>query len=230
MLHVKLSKEREVFIMIKAVIFDLDGTVTDTLSTIAHFGNEALIAHGFKAAPEAEYKYFAGNGKKVLIENMLKYNNVDDDENFKKVEKTYDEFYDADPIGKTKPFDGIIPLVEKLHEKGIKTAINSNKPHDVLLMILDKLFPAGSFDKAYGQIDGIPHKPDPTLALRITEELNVKPEECLFVGDTSVDMTTAKSAGMNAVGVLWGFRELEELKSSGADYIVEKAEEILKLL
>ena len=228
MLH--YTKEREVFIVIKAVIFDLDGTVTDTLSTIAYFGNLALNEHGLKSAPEEEYKYFAGDGKKVLIKKMLKYNNVDDDEIFKKVEKTYDAFYDVDPIGKTTPFEGIIPLIEKLREMGIKTAVNSNKPHDVLLMILDRLFPNGSFDKIYGQIDGIPHKPDPTLALRLTEELNVAPEECLFVGDTSVDMKTAKAAGMNAVGVLWGFRELEELKASGADYIVEKAEEILKLI
>ena len=216
--------------MIKAVIFDLDGTVTDTLSTLAYFGNKALNAHGFLSAPEDEYKYFAGDGKKKLIERMLQYNNENTEENFKKVEKTYDAFYDVDPIGKTVAFDGIIPLIKKLHQKGIKVFINSNKPHDVLLMILEKLFPEGSFDKVYGQIDGIPHKPDPTLALKLAEEFLLEPEECLFVGDTSVDMKTAKSAGMNSVGVLWGFREEEELKNSGAMYIIKKPEEILDII
>lgn len=216
--------------MIKAVIFDLDGTITDTLSTIAHFGNFALNSHGFDSIPEEEYKYFAGNGKKVLIEKMLEYHNAYTEENFKNVEKTYDNAYESDPIGKTVPFDGIIFLLKNLHEKGLKTAVDSNKPHNVALMVIDKLFPAGSFDNIYGQIDGIPHKPDPTLALKLAREFGISPKECLFVGDTSVDMQTAKSAGMNAVGVLWGFREAEELKSSGADYIVSEPKEILGII
>ncbi len=216
--------------MIKAVIFDLDGTVTDTLSTIAYFGNEALRANGLSEIPEQEYKYFAGNGKKVLIERMLEYSDSKSEENFKNTEKIYDDLYESDPIGKTTVFDGIIPLAEKLHEMGIKTAVDSNKPHDVALMVIDKLFPKGSFNNIYGQIDGIPHKPDPTLAIKLSEEFGAKPEECLFVGDTSVDMQTAKAAGMNAVGVLWGFREEEELKSSGADYIIENPIEILDII
>lgn len=216
--------------MIKAVIFDLDGTVTDTLSTIAYFGNFALQAHGFDAIAEDKYKYFAGNGKKILIHRMLEYHNADTDENFIKVEKTYDDAYEGDPIGKTSVFDGIISLLNQLHEKGIKTAVNSNKPHNVAVMVIDKLFPSGSFDDIYGQIDGIPNKPDPTLALKLAEEFNANPQECLFVGDTSVDMETAKAAGMNAVGVLWGFREIDELKASGADYIISNPKEILNLI
>lgn len=216
--------------MIKAVIFDLDGTVTDTLSTIAYFGNFALNAHGFPSIDEEEYKYFAGNGKTILLHRMLTHLDADTEENFNKVEKTYDDAYEGDPIGKTVPFEGMVELMEKLHKKKIKTAVNTNKPHNVAVMILERLFPEGSFDKIYGQIDGIPHKPDPTIAKKIAEEFGAKPEECLFVGDTSVDMQTAKSAGMNSVGVLWGFRPESELKENGADYIISEVNEILNLV
>ncbi len=216
--------------MIKAVIFDLDGTVTDTLSTIAHFGNLALNTHGLAAIPEEEYKYFAGDGKKVLIQRMLAYHKADDDELFIKVEKTYDDAYEADPIGKTTAFEGIIPLMKLLREQGIKVAINSNKPHNVMEMVLERLFPVGLLDLAYGQIDGIPTKPDPTNAKKLASEFGITPAECLFVGDTSVDMQTSKNAGMHAIGVLWGFRDMEELKSSGAEYIIEKPAEISDII
>ena len=216
--------------MIKAVIFDLDGTVTDTLSTIAHFGNYALNVHGFPSIPEEEFKYFAGDGKRVLLHRMLSHINADTEENFNMVEKTYDNAYESDPIGKTTPFPGMVELMNELHKKNIKTAVNTNKPHNVAIMILEKLFPKGSFDKVYGQIEGLPLKPDPTLALKIAKELDVSPEECLFVGDTSVDMLTANSAGMKAVGVLWGFRPEAELKDTGAHYIISHTHEILNLI
>ncbi len=215
--------------MIKAVIFDLDGTVTDTLSTIAYFGNYALQKYGFSAVPDENYKYFAGNGKKVLIHRMLEHCGADTEENFLAVEKTYDDAYEADVVGKTTVFDGIIPLLEKLHEKGIKTAVNSNKPDNVAQLVLKKLFPEGAFDGAYGQIDNVPNKPDPYLALKLAKEFGADPSECLFVGDTSVDMQTACGAGMHPVGVLWGFRSLEELKEAGAEFIVSSPEEILEI-
>lgn len=216
--------------MIKAVIFDLDGTVTDTLSTIAFFGNCALNECGFESIPEENYKYFAGNGKKVLIHRMLEYHNADTEENFWRVEKTYDDAYEADTVGKTTIFEGIIPLLEQLHELGIKTAVNSNKPDNVMHGVLKRLFPEGAFDAAYGQIDRLPNKPDPYLALKLAEQFGAEPGECLFVGDTSVDMQTARGAGMHPVGVLWGFREKEELAEAGAEFIVSHAAEILDII
>lgn len=216
--------------MIKAVIFDLDGTVTDTLSTIAHFGNFALNTHGLASIPEEEYKFFAGDGKKVLIHRMLAYHNADNEELFARVEKTYDNAYEADPIGKTTTFDDIIPLAEELQKRGIRVAINSNKPHNVMEMVLDRLFPDGLLNLAYGQIDGVPTKPDPTNAKRIACELGVEPYECLFVGDTSVDIETGKNAGMHPIGVLWGFRDINELKTAGAEEIIEKPSEILDVI
>lgn len=216
--------------MIKAVIFDLDGTVTDTLSTIAHFGNLALTTHGIAPIPEEEYKYFAGDGKKLIVHRMLAYNNADTEQNFAKVELTYDTEYEADPIGKTTVFDGILPLVAELHRRGIKVAINSNKPHNVMEMVLSKLFPAGYLDAAYGQTDDTPTKPDPTNALKIAAEFGVSPSECLFVGDTSVDIKTGLNADMHTVGVLWGFRTLDELKTAGAEYIAEKPVDILDVI
>ncbi len=216
--------------MIKAVIFDLDGTVTDTLSTIAHFGNLALRTHGFPDIPEAEFKYFAGNGKKVLVHRMLAFVGADTPEIFEKVEKTYDSYYEADPIGKTTVFSGILPLIEELKSRGIGVAVNSNKPHNVMEGVLEKLFPAGALDIAYGQIDDIPAKPDPTNALKIAESFSVTPDECLFVGDSAVDIETGINAGMHAVGVLWGFRDFDELSGAGAKHIVENPAKILDVI
>lgn len=215
--------------MIKAVIFDLDGTVTDTLSTIAYFGNFALEICGFEPIEEKKYKFFAGNGKKVLIHRMLEYHGADNEVNFCKVEKVYDDAYEADVIGKTTVFDGVVFLLEKLHERGIKTAVNSNKPDNVMREILEKLFPEGAFDGAYGQIDGVPNKPDPYQALQLAKKFDVKPDECLFVGDTSVDMQTACAAGMHPAGVLWGFRDRKELEDAGAEFIVSNPKEILDI-
>ena len=216
--------------MIKAVIFDMDGTVTDTLSTIAYFGNFALKKNGFEPIDEAEYKYFAGNGKKILIRRMLDYGNNYTPDNYKRVEKTYDDAYERDTVGKTTVFDGILPLLEKLHQNGIKTAVNSNKPDNVAVAALNKIFPKGSFDDACGQKEDVPIKPDPTAALRLAAEFGAKPGECVFVGDTSVDIETAKNAGMHSIGVLWGFRDFSELHEAGAEYIAEKPEEIWDII
>lgn len=216
--------------MIKAVIFDMDGTVTDTLSTIAYFGNYALKKNGFEPIEEAKYKYFAGNGKKILIKRMLDYADNNTPNNYERVERTYDNAYEGDTVGKTKIFDGILPLLEKLHEHGIKTAVNSNKPDNVAVSALNKIFPKGSFDDACGQKDDVPIKPNPTAALRLAAEFGAKPEECVFVGDTSVDIETAKNAGMHSIGVLWGFRDFSELNEAGAQYIVEKPEEIWEVI
>lgn len=215
--------------MLKAVIFDLDGTVLDTISTIAHFGNMALEHCGLPAIEEEKYKYLAGNGKVVLIHRMLAYHNADTEEMFKKAEAKYDMEYESDPIYITKPFDGLMDELKKLKEKGIKLAVLSNKPDNVTVMVAKELY-GDTFDIVHGKREGVNTKPDPQGVLMLCEELGVKVDECIFVGDTNVDMFTAKNSGMRAIGVLWGFRDEKELKDAKADYIIEKTSELYKTI
>jgi len=211
--------------MIKAVIFDLDGTVSDSLSTIAHFGNVALEYCGFPAIDEEKFKYFAGDGKVKLLHRMLEYHNADTDENFKRVEAKYDKEYEADPIFETKPFEGLVEELEKLKKRGTKLAILSNKPDNVTVMVAEKLF-GDLFCIVHGKRENIATKPDPEGTNILMEELGVTKEECVFVGDTNVDIRTAKNAGLKSIGVLWGFRDEKELKDAQADYIIEKTNQI----
>ena len=211
--------------MVKAVIFDLDGTVLDTISTIAHFGNVALEHCGFSAIDENEYKYFAGDGKVKLLHRALTFYNADNEENFLKLQKKYDEEYEADPIFETKPFDGIIEQLEMLKKAGIKIAILSNKPDNVTVPAAKGMF-GDLFDIVHGQREGVAKKPDPEGVKMMAEELGVELEECVFVGDTNVDIKTAKNSNIKSIGVLWGFRDKKELFDAGADYIIEKTDEI----
>lgn len=215
--------------MIKAVIFDLDGTVLDTLSTIAHFGNLALEHFGFDAIETEKYKYFAGDGKVQLIHRMLKYHDADNEETFNKVEAKYDKEYEADPVYTTKPFFGIVTELEKLKQRGIKLAILSNKPDNVTVMVAKKIF-GDLFDIIHGKRENIGKKPDPEGTKLLLDELGAEVSECVFVGDTNVDIYTAKNVGMKSIGVLWGFRDEKELKDAKADYIIEKTDQIYDII
>ncbi len=215
--------------MIKAVIYDVDGTVLDTLSTIAYYGNQALEHFGFSTLPVDNYKYYAGNGARVLIERMLGTLGVSVSDNFEKVFAYYNETYNAAPVAFTKPFDGISELVLTLKQMGIKQAVVSNKPDFATRGVMSACF-TDEFDRVYGARDGVKLKPDPDALLSVLNELGVEPCECLYVGDTGVDMDTAKNARVTAIGVLWGFRTEQELRDHGADHIVEKPEQILDIV
>lgn len=214
----------------KAIIFDLDGTLTDTLTAISHFGNLALTANGFEAIEKNEYKYLVGNGRDVLIHRMLAYHNADTEENFEKVGKVYDKHYEADPMYKTDAYDGIKEVLSALKKRGIKLAVCTNKPDNVAQDVIKLVFGDDAFDFVCGVYDGGLPKPDPSRALVIAQKLGVKPEECLFTGDTYVDMHTAKNAGMTALGVLWGFRDREELIEAGADIIISSPDEYINYI
>ena len=215
--------------MIKAVIFDLDGTISDTISTITHYCNVTLEYCGFEPIGEDKIKYFVGDGKKKLIHRLIGYYNADTPQMFEKAEKKYDSEYERDVVYETKPFDGICSLIAELRKNGLKTAVLSNKPDNVTVMITDIMF-KGLFDVCHGKREGIDTKPNPQGALLTAEELGVKPTECVFVGDTNVDIFTAKNSDMISIGVLWGFRDFDELKNAGADYIVNKPNEILDII
>lgn len=216
--------------MIKACIFDLDGTLADTLSTIANYGNTALKAHSYKTIEIDTYKHLAGDGRNELIRRMLRAVGDEELKGYEKVGKTYDTLYENDVIGYTKPFEGMKDLLICLKKKHIKIAVLTNKPNNVVPEIIEVLFGRGFFDACLGQTDNIKRKPAPDGALLIVEQFNILPEECLYIGDTNVDMQTGNSAGMPTVGVLWGFRDKQELLDSGAKYIAEKPMDILSFI
>lgn len=223
------TKENEEILMTKLCIFDLDGTLTDTLPALAHFGNTALGAFGFPIVPMERYKKLVGNGRDLLVHRMLAENGLDTPENYEKVGKVYDEAYEADPLYETKPYDGIIELLDNLITNGIKIAVLSNKPHNVAVDVI-RLFFGERFDASYGARTGIGIKPAPDAAIMIADELGISISETIFIGDTNVDIQTGKNAGMKTIGVLWGFRDEEELSAAGADYIVSKPQEILDII
>lgn len=215
---------------VKAVIFDMDGTIADTLASIAGFGNAALAAHGYPTLQTELYRQLVGNGADVLIRRMLASTDMEHtEETIQAVRATYDMLYEADPTKLVTPYPGIPELLEKIRAAGVKTAVLSNKPDNMTCYIADALFP-GLFDVVHGQRTGIPKKPDPSAVLMLCDELGVTPADCLYVGDSGVDMQTGSSAGIITVGVTWGFRGMEELKANGADHLADTAEELRSLI
>ncbi len=213
--------------MIKLCIFDLDGTVLDTVHTIAYYGNYALSKHGIEPIDDKEYNYFAGNGAVNLIKRALRFRNALTDETFEKVFADYNTAYNANTSYLTAPFEGIQETLNAIKAQGIQMAILSNKPHFATCGVINSLFGEGYFRCVYGQREGVPIKPDPTAVYGIMEECNAKPEECLYIGDTGTDMKTGKNANLCTVGVTWGFRGKDELLESGADTIIEKPQQLL---
>ena len=214
----------------KAAIFDLDGTLLDTLETLSYYGNRALETFGLRPYPKADYRYMVGDGAKMLIHRMLERQNADKSELFEKAYRHYIDTYNKDKLFKTEIYEGIPALLKGLREQDVRLAVLSNKPHEATVPILKHFFGETAFDEMRGAMEGIPLKPDPTAALDVANILGVMPEECIYVGDTAVDMETGKRAGFFTVGVLWGFRDAEELREGGADRIVSTPEEILEIL
>lgn len=206
--------------MIKAVVFDMDGTTLDTIGTVAYYANAALAKEGLLPIGEEAYKTFVGNGAELLIRRALAYDGVTDDETFSRVFKTYNEAYDAAPLYLTKPYDGIPALLCELRRRGLFVMIFSNKPHSAAKPVAEKML-AGLFDEVRGAIPGVPLKPEPDGCLSVLREQGILPEETVYVGDSGVDMKTGKAMGAcRTVGVLWGFRGREELTKNGADALL----------
>ncbi len=212
--------------MIKLCIFDLDGTVLDTVKSIAHFGNTALEMNGIEPIEVNEYKYLAGRGVANLLRGMLNFRNCYTDELYQKVFRDYNTAYDANVSYKTTVFEGLRETLDAIKAQGIRIAIVSNKPDFATRTVVKELYGEGYFDFVTGQVPGGVLKPDPTVVLSVMEKFGATREECLYIGDTSTDMQTGKNAGMYTVGVLWGFRGREELLENGADRLIEKPQEL----
>lgn len=213
----------------KAVIFDLDGTLLDTIDDLGDSMNSVLERHGYPVHDLGAYKYFVGNGMRNLVLRALPEDNRDSASVDRGLMEMRDE-YAKRWADKTRPYPGIPALLDALTMKGIKLAVLSNKLDRFSNDIVKKLLPDWSFYPVYGEREGVPIKPDPAGALEIAQILGLSPEEFLYLGDTGIDMKTAISAGMYAIGVLWGFRNAEELMNNGANMIIADPLEILKLL
>lgn len=213
--------------MIKACIFDLDGTLCNTLDSISYFCNKTLSELGYTNIPTSEYRKLIGNGANQLIHNMLHIvHPTYTSDDVRTAKQIFMNLYKEDPLKCVKLYDGILPLLQALKSKGILLAILSNKPHMLAKLSIPKLFGEHLFDVWYGQRDEIPRKPAPDGALIIANELSVKPNQCLFIGDSDVDMHTGKNAGMKTAGVLWGYRSKEELLNAGAQMIASTPSDI----
>ncbi len=213
----------------KAVIFDLDGTLLNTIDTIKYYCDGALTKYGFNAIPVEKYKIMVGNGARLLIERAMTYTREWTQAEFEDVYKAYNDAYDADTLYLTEPYPGIVEMLRHLKEKGFKTAVLSNKPDFATRDVVKTVFGEGAFDIVRGGIDGVPLKPDPAAVLNIIDELGLEKDEVMFVGDTKVDIATGKNAELYAVGVLWGFRDKAELKEAGADVIINDAAKIVEI-
>lgn len=213
----------------KAVVFDLDGTLLDSLEDLADSTNQVLENHGLPTHSIDKYRYFVGNGTRELVRRALPEDRREPsaiDQMVVEMRREYAKRWD----NKTRPYDGVAELLDKLVALRLKIAVLSNKPHDATEILVKKLLSRWPFDMVLGQREGIPPKPDPVGALEISDALEIPPEEFLYLGDTNVDMITANKAGMYAVGVTWGFRKAEELIRSGAKTLLDHPTELLKLL
>ena len=214
----------------KAVVFDLDGTLTNTLESLAYVGNKTLESLGLEARPMEEYKYFAGDGVDTLIKRFLMAAGDLECENYKKAYEFFMTEFTGDCTYKVEPYEGIKETLVALKEKGMKLAVLSNKIHPKTVEVVYKFFGENTFDIIQGQMDGLEKKPHPEGALQISKRLGIDVSEIMYVGDTDVDMKTGTSAGMFTVGVLWGFREEDELVENGANKIISHPSELLDLI
>lgn len=212
----------------KAALFDLDGTLLDTIEDLTDSMNAALLRLGLPGHDAQFYKAAIGEG----VANWVCRSLPGDEKHEELVSKCMQfarEEYSKRWEVKTKPFDGVRELLRELEGHGVKLAILSNKPQDFTELNVERFLNGHNFDSIVGATDGAPKKPDPTLALKIAKDMGIAPHECVFVGDSSIDMLTARAAGMYPVGVLWGFRSKEEIISNGAAVVIAKPLELLRV-
>ena len=215
--------------MFKAVLFDLDGTLLYTLKDVADAMNKALVRFGFSPHPVDAYKYFIGESVETEAKRALP-ESARDPETIKKAAVLSEEIYDKCWGDNTHPYTGIPELLTELQNRALIMTVLSNKNDRFTKIMVEKLLPQWQFKIVQGALPDVPLKPDPTLALQISEKLDISPEQFLYLGDTNTDMKTAVNAGMLPVGCLWGYRTADELLESGAKVLVQKPAEVLDIL
>ena len=217
--------------MIKLCIFDLDGTLINSLNDLSDSMNHALKAHGFPTHEPEKYRQMVGSGVSVLADRAAGAPNERFTPEVKNsILSDFSEYYSAHCIDKTRPYPGIPELLTELDAQGILCAVNSNKPDNFTKQIISALFPDKKFAEIWGKREGYERKPSPDGANAIMRSLNIPPEECIYIGDSNVDVQTARNAGISFCGVTWGFRSEQELLSEGAASIAHTTEELKELI
>ena len=214
---------------IRAVLFDLDGTLLDTLDDIGGAMNLVLADHGLPQYPLSRYRWFVGDGAEVLVRRALPPQQATQE----MVRRCLDDFRTAYAQCwnvRTKPYPGIPELLDVLEKKGLGMAVLSNKPHEFTVLCVETYLPRWRFSAVFGEEPARRRKPDPAGALEISQCLNVPPRDIVYLGDTATDMQTAVAVGMMPVGALWGFRPASELLAAGARHLIETPLELVEVL
>lgn len=212
----------------KVIIFDLDGTLLDSLDDIVISVNRVLEKLDLPTHKNEAFREFVGDGARMLMQRALPQNS--DKDTIDKALDLFTQIYSKTIHENTKPYDGIYEMLEALKNQGVILNLLSNKPQQFTRKYYDKFFTQFGFTYVYGQSDQHPKKPDPTTALKIAQNLQVDPSEIYFIGDTTTDILTAKNAGMKSIGVVWGIRDKNELITNGANHIINKPKEILNIV
>jgi phosphoglycolate phosphatase len=205
-----------------SIIFDLDGTLLDTLSGIAGTANAVLARHGFPVHPEEDYKSFVGE----LIERITPHGVGESI--LTSCGRMFLELYAKNWDKTCRPYDDIKEMLTAIQKLGIGMAVLSNKPHEFARLFVERFFPPYTFSQVYGQREGFAKKPDPGVALTIAEKQGFLPNEMFFVGDTAIDIRTGRASGMTTVAVTWGFRDKNELEKENPHIIINKPMELLQ--
>ena len=212
----------------KAVIFDLDGTLSDSIHSIKYSGDRTMERFGYGPFSEEQYKYFVGDGAANLVRRALSAGGDTELIHFEEAYALYREIFRENCMYRVRPYDGIPELLAALKAQHVKIAVLSNKPHAETVNVIETLFGAGYFDVIEGQREGMAIKPSPEGVFRILGQIGLGAEDLLYLGDTATDMKTGKGAGAFTVGALWGFRDRAELEEGGADAVIEYPLELLR--
>ncbi len=215
--------------MKKLIVFDLDGTLINSLEDLADSANHVLEQHGFTIHPVDAYRYFVGDGVRKLIERILPAEERNDAQ-IEQCRQEFVEYYKIHMEDKTSVYEGITDLLKALKARGLKIAVATNKVHVAVEPLMAKYFPGIQFDSLIGQREGVPVKPAPQIMFDILAQCGCEPSEAFHVGDTATDMQLAHNAGVTPVGVLWGYRPLEELQKAGAKHIIQHPADLLKII
>ncbi|MBQ9973514.1 MAG: HAD-IA family hydrolase [Oscillospiraceae bacterium] len=210
------------------VVFDLDGTILNSLEDLADACNWVLENHGWPTHPLDAYRYFVGNGVIRLLERATP-DEAKTEPVWEQVTQAFHARYHAHKADKTRPYEGLPELLDDLRGRGVTIAVLTNKPHSAALPIVEQYYP-GVFHLVQGAVPEMPVKPDPALLHQVMAQIGARPEHTLFVGDSNVDIQTARNGGVDSCGVLWGFRTREELEGEGATYIAAHPKDIIALV
>lgn len=214
--------------MYKFVVFDLDGTLADTIEDLKNSVNDALAKNSLPIHTSEEYKTFVGNGVDKMVELASGYKKGT--KIFENIKSGFESYYAEHTCDCTKPYDGMAELLKTLGELNIKTAVLSNKPNVYVPKVVGKLYPEHKFEFMLGQCKEFPRKPDPSALFFMMKESGVEKDETLYVGDSNVDVVTGHNGKVKVCGVSWGFRPVSELNETGADIVVDNAEELLEVI